>query len=55
MKKTIAIVLAIVLLISSGCLTYFATNGRLSSDEAYEIQSEKMTFDADIILCKPNG
>lgn len=41
--------MAFILVFSSGCLTCFATNGRIDDSEAYAVQSAAITFDADCV------
>ena len=49
MKKIIACLMAFILVFSSGCLTCFATNGRIDGSETFAVQSAAVTFDADCV------
>ncbi len=49
MKKAVSVFMALLIVFSAVAVGVSATNGRKSDDEAYELWSEIITFDADYI------
>ena len=49
MIKLYAFFPSFILVFSSGCLTCFATNGRIDGSETFAVQSAAVTFDADCV------
>lgn len=49
MKKAVSVFMALLIVFSAAAVGVSATNGRKSDDEAYELASEIITFDADYI------
>ena len=49
MKRAVSVFMALLIVFSAAAVGTSATNGRKSDDEAYELASEIITFDADYI------